>query len=138
MRLPLTVLSAMVLVGCDGYHAPPTYPDPPAPASVPPPPTSPGPVGAASALHAMAFDEASHCIGDTAIELVSAQTVRDSKRHDANCDPWEGGGVSFFDVTPGEEVVLRASAAGYATQQRTIVVLPDRQQWVLFTLRRSQ
>ena len=89
----------------------------------------------------MALDEAHQCVGDTTLELIKAQTVVETGRHDANCTPWDGGGVTFYKVTRGEEVTLRASAAGYETQQQTVVVREITQTdngFVLLTLRRIQ
>lgn len=126
MKLSLTVFSAMVLVGCDGYQPPPTNPDPP-----PSPPS----------LTAMALDGASvNCVGGTTIELIKAQTVVESGRHDANCGPWDGGGVTFYKVAYGEVVTLRASAAGYETQEMTVVAKENtrtQQGLVFFELRRT-
>ena len=126
MRFPLTVFSAMVLVGCDSYHPLPTYPDPPRyPAEI----------------QAMAFDEGDNCIGNTTIELIKGQTIVETGRHDANCGAWDGGGVILSKATYGEEVTLRASAAGYQSQEKTVVVtekIPFQQLFVFFTLRRIQ
>ena len=90
---------------------------------------------------AMAFDEADGCIGGTTIELIKAQTIVETGRHDGGCTPWDGGGVTFYKVTNGEEVTLRASAAGYQTQEQTVVVREptQTQNWlVFFYLRRIQ
>jgi hypothetical protein len=87
-------------------------------------------------LRAMAFDEVDRCIGGTTIELIKAQTIVETGSQDARCD-----GVTFFKVTYGEEVTLRASAAGYETQEKTVVVKENsrtQQGAVFFILRRIQ
>ena len=62
------------------------------------------------------------CIGGSTIVLIKEQTVVESGRQVAGCGPWDPGGVNFYKVTYGEEVTLRASAAGYQTQEQTVVV----------------
>ena len=123
MRLPLIVFSAMVLVGCDGYQSPPTRPT----AIVP-------------KLEALALEDgAGKCIEGATIELIKAQTVVETGRHTPYCFRWDGGGALFVNVTYGETVTLRASAAGYQTEEQTVVVIDrDRPGTVILTLRRIQ
>ena len=101
----------------------PTYPDPP-----PLPPS----------LTVMALDGI-NCIAGTTIELIKARTVVERGTHDASCGPWDGLPVTFYKVTYGEEVTLRASAPGYQTQEMTVVVkenTPTQNGVVYFELRR--
>lgn len=87
---------------------------------VSPSPPSPTP-SASTFLWVMAVDASGVCAADATIEVVAGQGVGRIARQSTPCSVWDyDGGVLFFDLTPGVEMTLRASAPGYATQEKTV------------------
>jgi hypothetical protein len=80
----------------------------------------------------MVVDEAGLCIVGATIEVVDG--AGHAVTQTTPCDAWAyDGGVVFRDLTPGVEMTLRASASGYAAQEKTVVPSLGPQMAVLFT-----
>ena len=105
-------------------------------------PTAPGPLPAPAAgtfLWGMVVDESGVCIAGATVQVVSGQGLGQSMTQITPCDAWSyDGGVMFRDLTPGVEITLRASASGYAAQEKTVVPSLGSQMAVLFAPSRIQ
>jgi hypothetical protein len=87
----------------------------------------------------MVVDEAGVCIVGATVQVVRGQGLGQSITQTRPCDAWAyDGGVVFSDLTPGVEMTLRASAAGYAAQERHVVPSSGAQMAVLFATSRIQ
>jgi hypothetical protein len=129
MKFALTILAIFTLLGCSQENSQRS-------------PTAPGPsVPTASLawLWGMVVDEAGVCIVGATVQVVRGQNLGQSITQTTPCDAWAYyGGVDFRDLTPGEEMTLRASASGYAAQERTVVPSLGPQMAVLFVMARIQ
>jgi hypothetical protein len=123
MRLALTVLTTLALFGCSGETGLPTAPTSP---------VSPLTSGALAWLWAMVVEESGICIRDATIQVIAGQAVGQIATQNEECDAWSDGGVIFKDLTPGVEMTLRASASGYAPQEKTVVPTLGPQTAVIF------
>lgn len=128
MRFALTVLTTLTLFGCSGESALPTAPTSPVSPLSPLPPTS----GASAWLWAMVVEESGICIADATIQVIAGQGVGQIATQNESCDAWSDGGVMFKDLTPGVEMTLRASASGYAPQEKAVVPTLGPQTAVIF------
>jgi hypothetical protein len=87
----------------------------------------------------MVVDETGVCIVGATVQVVSGQGLGQTITQTTPCDAWAyDGGVVFRDLTPGAEMTLRASAPGYATQEKTVVPSLGPQMAVLFAPSRIQ
>ncbi len=136
MRLALAILTTLPFLGCSGDGAGPA-----APASPPPMfPSPPGPTTDSSAwVWAMVVPERGSgiCILDATVEVVAGQGLGQSAKQTEPCDIWWVGGVEFKNLTPGVEITLRASAAGYVSEEKTVIPTMGPQMAVIFWLRRQ-
>jgi len=81
----------------------------------------------------MVVDESGVCIVGATVQVVNGQGVGQSNTQVTPCDAWSyDGGVMFRDLTPDVEMTLRASAPGYAAQEKTVVPSLGGQMAVLF------
>jgi hypothetical protein len=133
MTFALIIFVSLTLLGCS-QESPrsslPAAPGPPIPTASPVP--SP-PAGSSTFLWGMVVDESGVCIVGAAVQVVSGQGLGQSMTQITPCDAWSyDGGVIFRDLTPGVEMTLRASASGYAAQQKTVVPSIGGQMAVLF------
>ncbi len=136
MRLALAILATLTFLGCSGDGAPPTAPASPLPTS----PNPPSPTQDASAwVFAMVVGERGGglCILDATVEVVAGQGLGQRATQSEPCDIWWVGGVEFKNLTPGVEMTLRASASGYAPEEKTIIPTMGPQMAVIFALRRN-
>jgi hypothetical protein len=63
------------------------------------------------------------CVHGAAVEIVSGQGLGKRVRQADNCSIWDPDySAQFNGLTPGVEMTLRASAAGYAP--RDVIVVP--------------
>ena len=90
-------------------------------------------------LWTMVVDPTGVCIVGATVEVVRGQGLGQTITQTTPCDAWAyDGGVLFKDLTPGVEMTLRASASGYASQERTVVPSSGPQMALLFALSRIQ
>jgi hypothetical protein len=69
----------------------------------------------------MVINETGACIVGATVQVVRGQGLGQSITQTTPCDAWGyDGGVIFKDLTPGVEITIRASASGYAAQERTV------------------
>jgi hypothetical protein len=81
----------------------------------------------------MVVDESGVCIVDATVRVVRGQDLGQEITQTTPCDAWAYyGGVVFDDLAPGQEMTLRASAPGYAAQEKTVVPSLGPQQALLF------
>jgi hypothetical protein len=112
----------------------PTAPGPPVPTASPAPPAS-----SLTFLWAMVVDTTGVCIVGATVEVVRGQGLGQTITQTTPCDVWAyEGGVLFKDLIPGVEMTLRASASGYASQERTVVPSSGPQMALLFAPSRIQ
>jgi hypothetical protein len=87
----------------------------------------------------MVLEENGLCIVGATVEVVRGQSLGPSITQTTPCDAWGYyGGVVFNDLTPGVEMTIRASAIGYAAQERTVVPSLGPKMAVPFVLSRIQ
>lgn len=89
------------------------------PLNAPSPPSPvPSPPGF---LWVMAVDGSGICVADATVEVVRGQGVGQIATQSTPCAIWDyDGGIFFLGLTPGVEMTLRASAPGYAAQEKTV------------------
>jgi hypothetical protein len=81
----------------------------------------------------MVVDESGVCIVGATVQVVRGQGVGQSVKQTTPCDAWAyDGGFVFRDLTPGVEMTLRASASGYAEQEKIVAPSSGPQMAVLF------
>ena len=135
MKFALIIFVSLTLLGCSQQGAQsflPTAPGPPTPTSSPVPVPAP-PAGSLTFLWGMVVDESGVCIVGATVQVVHGQGVGQSITQVTPCDAWSyDGGVMFRDLTPDVEMTLRASAPGYAAQEKTVVPSLGGQMAVLF------
>jgi len=118
-RRPSSILlfgSLVVLcLGCGDSTAPPQSPLPQSP-----PPTSPATSGY---IWGYVVDAAGGCIAGAVVEIVDGPgTGRKSGQAD-DCSAWDyGGSYEFHGLPLDATVTLRASAPGYRSEDRQVVV----------------
>jgi hypothetical protein len=133
MKFALTILMISTLVSCsqENPQRPPT-----APGSPTPPVTT---IDSSMFVWAMVVDESGVCIVGATVRVVRGQGLGQEITQSTPCDAWAyDGGAVFDDLTPGVEMTLRASAAGYAAQEKTVVPASGPQQALLFAPSRNQ
>jgi hypothetical protein len=119
MRFTLPILMTLAVLGCSSGSGSPTASSP---CSNAPPPTQ----GATAFLLAIAIAQngGGTCIVGATVEVVAGQAVGES-RTISDCSYWDPeGGALFQGLTPGVEMTLRASAAGYRPQELTVMPSP--------------
>jgi hypothetical protein len=119
VKLAVTTLATVTLLACSQENAQrlPIAPGPPVPTAAPTPTPN-----AVTALVVMVVDETGLCIVDATIQVVRGQRSGQSVTQPTPCDAWDyGGGVVFKDLTPGVEMTLRATAAGFVPQEKTVI-----------------
>jgi hypothetical protein len=73
-------------------------------------------------LWGMVVDETGVCIAGATVQVVSGERPGQIITQTTPCDAWAyDGGFVLTGLTAGVEVTLRASAPGYAEQERTFV-----------------
>jgi hypothetical protein len=69
----------------------------------------------------MVVDQTGACITGATIQVVAGQDVGEPITQQTPCDAWgEEGGVEYHHLTAGMSMTLRATAPGYATEEKTI------------------
>jgi hypothetical protein len=130
LRFALIVFVGTIVCGCSEQSVArvPTAPDLPANGS------PAAPVNSAAWLWAMVVDDTGVCIAGASVEVVRGQDLGHRITQTMQCDAWTyDGGVVFKDLTVGSEMTLRATASGYAAQERAVVPTGGAQMAVLFT-----
>jgi hypothetical protein len=121
MRLAVTILAILVLVGCSGDTAPPTALSPsPTPSPTPTP-------GSSASLWVIVIPAGGSgaCIVGAKVEVVAGQAVGQSGTMPDVCDVWWVNGAFFTGLTPGVAMTVRASAPGYVAQERAVMPSPN-------------
>ena len=122
MKVALVVFVTLTLVGCS-RESPrlPTTPDSPAPTP-----------NSLTWLWGMVVDETGLCIVGATVEVVAGHGVGKSTTQTTPCDEWDVRGFELRDLVPGVALTLRASAAGYADQEKTLLPSVGEQSAVIF------
>ena len=110
MKVALTMLSALTLLGCslDGAARLPSGPSLPAS----------GPAW----LWGMVIEDNGVCIVGASVTVVGGQASGLSVVQKTPCDAWGyGAGFEFKNLKEGEAMTLRASAPGWAAKEVTVV-----------------
>jgi hypothetical protein len=84
--------------------------------------TGPAPPARSGAfLWGMVVAESGVCIEGATATVVRGQGLGRSVQQKTPCDAWGyDGGFEFWDLTPGVEMTIRASAEGYAAREMTV------------------
>lgn len=126
MKFALAMLVTVSLVGCSEDSTPRL----PTPTSTP---------SSLTWLWAMVVDETGLCIAGATVEVVRGQGAGQRITQTTPCDAWAfDGGVVLTNLTPGVEMTLRASASGFAAQEKSVVPALGPQMAVLFAPSRIQ
>jgi len=113
------VVSVLAVFACsqDALHLP----------VAPPPVIPPVPVVPSSArvsVWVLVVEDSGVCVEGATATVIRGQKLGQSVPQITPCGVWDyGGGIVFGDLTPGVEMVLRVSAAGYVTQEVTVLPL---------------
>jgi hypothetical protein len=82
----------------------------------------------------MVIGDDEQCIPGASIEVVGGQRAGQNIVQQTPCDTWaDSGGVIFWDVVAGDEMILRATASGYTAQEMSVVPMHGPQRAVIFT-----
>lgn len=109
MRTPIALLFA--LVACVACSPPPDAPTPP-PAQY---------SGRGTIIVGSIVDLTGLCIKNAVAEIVAGPGVGARITQIADCDSWSDvPGFTFSGLTPGDKPTIRASAAGYVSEERTV------------------
>jgi hypothetical protein len=110
MKIALTILSTVALLGCSQENARPLLGAPDLPA-----------INDAW-LWGMVVHDSGSCIVGATVSVVRGQALGRSIVQSTPCDAWAySGGFEFKNLTPGVEMTLRTSAPGYAPKEVTVV-----------------
>jgi hypothetical protein len=83
----------------------------------------------------MVIDATGACVADATVEVVAGQHAGQRITQTTPCGIWDdGGGFVFDDLTAGLAMTLRASAAGWRTDEKTVTPHAGGQRAVLLTL----
>ena len=116
MRIALTLVSMVILLGCseESNRRIPTLP------TAPSPPAQPSSTPAW--LWGMVVDESGICIEGATATVVGGQAVGQTIAQTTPCDAWAyDGGFFFRDLTPGVEMTIRATAPGRASEEQKVM-----------------
>ncbi len=117
------VLASVIVAGCSAGG--PTGPDSPLAS------TAQAPVR----LWGMVVDATGACVADAIVEVVAGQHAGQRVTQTTPCGVWdEDGGFVFDDLTAGVGMLLRASAAGWRTDEKAVTPHAGAQQAVFLTL----
>lgn len=115
MKLAVTVLVTLALLGCSRVPTSPAEPGP-IPTEAPTPPTD-------GKLWGMVLGESGACILGATVQVIRGEQVGKSTTQATPCDAWGvEPGFEFSELTPGSELTLRASAPGYVSQEKAFPV----------------
>jgi hypothetical protein len=124
MWVALIAVVTVALLGCspDTPQQVPTGPTPPSPAASPLPPAQ------LTWLWGVVVDKYGGCIAGATVQVVRGQGAPGPRvQQRLPCDAWDGPGFEIRNLTPGEELTLRAEALGYAPHEITVVPHPGPQ-----------
>jgi len=76
------------------------------------------------------------CIRGAMVEIVAGPGLGRTSGQPDTCDPWNEDGFWFYDLPLGATVTLRATASGYQSEDRDVVV-PRGGEAVVFVLQRA-
>jgi hypothetical protein len=125
MRFAAVVLVACTLAGCSGEGG--SMPTAPAPIPVPAPPAptaDPVPPPRLASIWVVVLEEqgSGACIRNATIEIVGGPGLGSRIEQNNECSYWDPDYRAVFDRLPaGENVKLRASAAGYSAAELTVI-----------------
>jgi len=120
VRRIVLILAALACSQDDAFRLPaaPTPPIPPVPPSGPPVP----PNSSLGTVWILVVKDSGVCIDSATATVLSGQRVGESVQQVTPCGRWDsGGGIEFRNLTPGVAMILRVSAPGYVTQERTVL-----------------
>ena len=86
-------------------------------------------------LWGMVVDERGVCIDGGTVEVIGGQRLGETITQETPCDAWSySGGFVFHNLTPGVEMIIRASAPGYVPLVKTVRPYSGGQTAFLFPL----
>lgn len=79
------------------------------------------------------------CLDGGTVEVIGGQRVGERIRQETPCDAWAySGGFEFHSLTPGVEMIIRASAPGYAPLVKSVTPYAGAQTAFLFVLSKTE
>jgi hypothetical protein len=147
MKLRLVIVVTLMLAGCSPDHVPtigpfpspsPAVPTPPPPDPPPPGPTPPPRLTFVWVVVLDGSDGGGICVRDATVEIVTGQGLGRRIAQANECSYWDPDYDAMFEeLVEGVELTMRASAPGYATEEKTVVPTFGGQQAVTFVLFRT-
>jgi len=69
----------------------------------------------------MVVDPSGACIPGATVQVVAGQAVGNPVTQVTPCSVWDyAGGVEYHNLTPGVSMTLRATAPGYADEEKSV------------------
>jgi hypothetical protein len=89
-------------------------------------------------LWGFVVDGSGVCIDGATVEVIGGQHLGERITQETPCSVWDyGGGFEFHGLTPGVEMIIRASAPGYAPLVKSVTPYSGGQTAFLFTLSKN-
>jgi hypothetical protein len=100
------------------------------------PPSSNPPTGDSAVwIWVMVVDSTAACIPGATIQVVSGQAIGNPVTQQTPCTIWDDeGGVEFHGLAAGVPMTLRAAAAGYAMEDKTVTPFGGAQSAIVIEL----
>lgn len=134
MKFAVAILTLAALCGCSADTSDPLP-------TVPAPPQANPPTSSSGIIWVMVIEErgSGACIPGATIQIVDQSGEAGERIRQEPCSVWDyGGGVELKALTPGAAVKLRASAAGYVTQEKSFLPSVGSYSAVFIELSREQ
>src|SRR5512133_1551788 len=97
--------------------------EPAAPTRQSSPPTPPTPTATGGLISGYVVDASGGCVSGAVVEIVAGPGVGRKSNQSVPCTAWSyGGGYEFRNLPLDATVTLRATAPGYQSQDRQVVV----------------
>ena len=81
----------------------------------------------------MVVDSTGVCIPGATVQIVAGQAVGNPTTQETPCTVWDyEGGIEYHNLIAGVSMTLRAAAAGYAAEEKTITPFGGPQTAIIF------
>ena len=81
----------------------------------------------------MVVAQSGACIPGATVQVVAGQAAGNPVTQETPCSVWDyAGGVEFHNLTAGLPMTLRATAPGYAAEEKTITPFGGAQEAIIF------
>ena len=122
MRFALIVVVTLILFGCSDGSRPQPLPTAPEPPPVPATPAPPAPELTFLSVVVTEHGGSGACVPGATVEIVNGQGLGRRVSQNDMCSYWDPDyNATFQRLNAGEQLTLRATAAGYAAKEVTVV-----------------